>query len=168
MEFTITKSDANNVSDAELTDLLTEVYVQAGFVTPDDAITMFNATNVRQRGTIFIAREVHSNQFAGMVIIATSSSTTRRVAQGTEAEMQLFGVKSQYRGQGLGQRLVVAAIDYAQQQACPKMMLFTQLAMHAAQHLYEKNGFVFLYNLERNNRHYKIYERMLHDQRQVG
>ena len=168
MEFTITTNADATLSDAEITDLLTGTYVKTGFTPAGEATTLFAPAAVRQRGIIFTARVCDTGEFAGMVVVAPPTSAARRVAQGPDAEMQLLAVKELYQGRGLGLRLVQEAIDHAQQAGYPKMMLFTQLAMHAAQHLYQKTGFVYLHNLERNGRHYKVYERVLNDGHNAG
>ena len=71
--------------------------------------------------------------------------------------MQLLGVRSKFRGQGLGKRLVAQAIAEARADCCSKMVLWTQRSMVAAHCLYESNGFLQVGSFERNGREFLVY-----------
>jgi len=161
MDFQIDTADALAVNDLELSELLSRVYVDGDFVTPEMAISLFEPAAVRSRGKIIGAREKQSLKFVGMVIIVYPDSPARRLAQGDEAEMHLLGVKSEYRGKGLGRVLVAAAINDAKQRGYSKMILWTQPTMHAAHRLYEISGFVRAPGRDffRAGRDFKVYEK---------
>jgi len=115
MDFQIDTADSLKVSDLEISELLSRVYVDGGFVAPELAASLFEPSEVRSRGKIVGAREKLSLKFAGMVIIVYPNSSARRLAQGNETEMQLLGVMPEYRGQRLGRMLVAAAMNDAKQ-----------------------------------------------------
>lgn len=142
MDFHLDTAEALKISDLELSELLSRVYVDGGFVAPDQAVALFEPAAVRSRGKIIAARAKQSLNFAGMVIIVYPNSPVRRLAQGDETEMHLLGVMPAYRGQGLGRVLVTAAIDDAKQGGYPSMLLATQGTMDSAHRLYETSGFV--------------------------
>ena len=142
MDFQIDTADSLKVSDLEISELLSRVYVDGGFVAPELAASLFESSAVRSRGKIVGAREKLSLKFAGMVIIVYPNSSARRLAQGNETEMQLLGVMPEYRGQRLGRMLVAAAMNDAKQGGFLKMLLSTQATMLAAQGLYESSGFI--------------------------
>jgi GNAT superfamily N-acetyltransferase len=157
-EFTIATADVLRVTDAEISDLLTQVYVEGGFTTAAEAASLFEPAAVRRRGTLIGARETNLGGFAGMVIIVPPDSPARRLIEIAGAEMHLLGVKPAYRRHGLGRLLVNAAADLATRLGCPRMCLWTQVSMMAAQRLYESAGFLHVRDMERNGRRFKVYE----------
>ena len=163
MDFQIDTADALEISDLEISQLLLRVYVDDGFVAPELAASLFEATAVRSRGKIIGARERQSLIFAGMVIIVYPTSPARRMARGNETEMHLLGVNPEYRGKGLGKALVAAAINDATQSGYSKMVLWTQGTMHAAHHLYESSGFIRAPDRDfcRAGRDFRVYEKVL-------
>jgi ribosomal protein S18 acetylase RimI-like enzyme len=163
MDFQIDTPDALKISDAEISELLSQVYVDGGFTAPEVADSLFEPGAVRARGKIIVAREKKSLKFAGMVIVVPPDSPASRLAQDREAEMHLLGVKSEYRGKGLGRALVVAALHDAKQGGYAKMLLWTQPTMHAAHRLYEAFGFVRTPGLDfsRADRDFKVYVKEL-------
>ena len=158
MEFEIGSADILNVEDVELLALLTEVYVDAGFTNPDEAVSLFDPSAVRNRGMLIAAREKQQHLLAGMIIVVPPDSLARRLAKGNEAEIHLLAVKSEYRRHGLGRKLVESAIHKAKQSGYSKIILWTQTAMQPAQKLYESTGFVHVDQMQRNGRDFKVYE----------
>ena len=63
--------------------------------------------------------------------------------QHTEAGARLrwFIIDSQYRGYGLGNKLLTTAMDFCRQKKYPRVYLTTFAGLDAAIHLYEKYGF---------------------------
>ena len=53
-----------------------------------------------------------------------------------------MGVSPSHQGQGIGERLVRAAIEYARASGATMMFLDTNSALHSAIRLYERLGFV--------------------------
>ena len=163
MDFQIDTADALEVSDSEIAELLSRVYVDDGFVAPEMAASLFEPAAVKSRGKIIGAREKHSLRFAGMVIIVYPDSPVRRLAQGEETEMHLLGVKPEYRGSGLGRALVAAVVNDARLSGYSKMILSTQATMHAAHCLYESSGFIRVPGRDfcRAGRDFRVYEKEL-------
>lgn len=163
MNFIIDTADSLKLLDLEITELLSQVYVESGFTTPEIATSLFEATTVRNRGKLIGAREKKTLIFTGMVIVAYPNSSVCHLAQGNETEMHLLGVKSEYRDRGLGKRLVTSAIHTAQQNGYTKMLLGTQATMQAAHRLYESSGFVRTPDRDftRNDKIFWVYEKIL-------
>ena len=163
MEFHIDTAEALAISDQEIAELLSRVYVDGGFTTAEVAISLFEPSAVRSRGRIIAAREKHDLIFAGMVIIVYPDSPARRLARDNETEMQLLGVIPEYRRNSLGKVLVEAAIDAARQRGYAKMLLSTQLSMRGAHQLYEMSGFIRVPDRDcsRGGRDFWAYEKQL-------
>ena len=163
MEFKIAPADSLEITDQELSELLTEVYVAAGFTAPDEANALFEPSAVRSRGVLIGAREKLSSTLAGMIIVVPPDSPARRLAKDNQGEIHLLGVIPEYRQHGLGRMLVEAAIARAYQAGYSKLILWTQSSMHPALQLYESAGFIHVDDMERNGRHFKVYEKPLAD-----
>ena len=157
MEFAIDTADRLNITDHELSELLTQVYVSGGFVKPAEATALFDPSAVRNRGLLIGARDEPTSNLAGVVILVPPESPARRVAQGNEVEMHLLGVKEEYRRRGLGRLLVEAAVSRAKNCNYPKMVLVTQLSMESAHKLYETTGFAHVNDIQRNGRDFRVY-----------
>lgn len=157
MDFEFGTAENLKVTDAELSELLTEVYVGGSFTEPEHAKTLFDPLAVRQRGTILVVRNKTNEEISGVIIYASPASKARRLATGNEAELQLLGVKSKYRTFGLGRQLVENAISMAKSAGCPKIVLWTQRTMEAAQKLYESFGFSQIKSFEQNGRTFYVY-----------
>ena len=158
MEFNIDTADVINIEDAELSELLMQVYVSGGFTDPDEAVALFDPSAVRERGLIIAAREKQCLDLAGIIILVLPDSPARRLAQDNEAEIHLLGVKPEYRRHGLGRMLVESAIDRVRRDGYSKLILWTQLTMRAAQRLYEATGFIHVEDFKRNGRDFRLYE----------
>jgi GNAT superfamily N-acetyltransferase len=57
------------------------------------------------------------------------------------AHLRWFIVSDALRGQGFGNRLIQAAVDFCRQKAYRRVYLWTFEGLHPARHLYEKYGF---------------------------
>ena len=132
----------NHVDDSEIVSLLTRVYVDGGFTSPEKAKALFCATAVRSRGNIVIARTQQDCKLVGMVIVVLPDSPARRLAGCDEVELHLLAVDPLYRGLGVGRMLLASAIESIHQLGFRKTVLWTQPTMTAAQRLYENIGFV--------------------------
>ncbi len=162
MNFHMGTADLLNISDLEISELLSQVFVDGGFAAPDISTTLFEPSFVRSRGNIIGARSIE-NLIAGMVIVVSPDSPACHLAQANETEMHLLAVKPEYRGNGLGRVLVAAAIDDAKQRGYSKMLLWTQLTMQAAHGLYESSGFIRVpdRDFSRGGRGFWVYEKRL-------
>lgn len=161
MKFEIDTGDKLHIKDADLQSLLLQVYVEGGYTSVEDAVTLFEPTAVRERGKLICARDKTHTRLAGMIILVPPNSPARRLAQSNEAEIHLLGVMPDYRGQGLGRKLVDTAIEQAMQYGYSKLILWTQLPMLAAQKIYESAGFIHVSNFEKGGREFKLYEKNL-------
>lgn len=161
MNFDIATADALHITDQELADLLTQVYVAGGFTEQNEAIERFDPAAVRARGIIIGARDKANATLAGMIILVPANSPARRLAQANQAELHLMGVRPEYRRRGLGKALLDAALAQAKQAGYTKVILWTQVLMTSAQKLYEKTGFMHVNTITRNNREFKVYEKVL-------
>ncbi len=135
------QTGASAIEDAELEQLLRRVYVDGGFTDPSIADQALKASAVRQRGELFVARAA-DGVVAGVVIAAMPGSPARRIARENEAEMHLLAVLSEYRGLGIGSKLVEAVVAKARDEGLATLVLWTQPTMQAAQRLYVAHGFV--------------------------
>ena len=158
MEFEIATADFLEITDHELSELLTQVYVAGGYTEPYEAVSLFEPSAVRKRGVLIGAREKQHSNLAGIVIVVPPDSPARRIAENNEAEIHLLGVKPEYRRLGLGRMLVEAAIDTASHSGYSKIILWTQFSMNGAQKLYETMGFIHIDGITRNGRDFKVYE----------
>jgi ribosomal protein S18 acetylase RimI-like enzyme len=151
--------ERHNVSDAEIFELLSQVYVNADFTSAETAQNIFDPVKVRERGVFLAARETSNNEFSGMVIVVPPESRAIVRAQKDECEMHLLGVKPQFRGHGLGRNLVAKAIEFAEQSNWSKIVLWTQKPMKEAQILYESLGFTRTDEMTKNGIDFLVYER---------
>lgn len=159
MKFIIGNCENLNVTDDEIFDLLSQVYVQAGFTSAERAKTVFDPAKVRDRGILFASRETSKNEFSGMVIVVPPQSMAIVRAKENECEMHLLGVRPSYRGHGLGRKLVNKAIEFAKDNNWSKMILWTQKPMKEAQRLYESSGFVEAGEMIKSGIEFLVYER---------
>jgi ribosomal protein S18 acetylase RimI-like enzyme len=130
------------VDDAALESLMRNVYVNEGFTSPHVAATVFTAAAIRQRGKLLFVRDFVYPMLQGTVIVVAPGSPACRVARDGEGEMQLLAVSPERRNGGIGGALVEAAVRLARSDGYSRMVLRTQPAMHAAQRLYARAGFV--------------------------
>jgi len=159
MDFTIDQLENTNVSDDQIYNLLSEVYVQGGFTKPEVGATVFVPSKVKSRGILFISRESISNELAGMVIVVPANSQASFKAKESECEMHLLGVHPKFRGQGVGRGLVEKSLTFAKENDLTKMILWTQKSMKEAQALYGSSGFIKCGEMTRNGIEFLVYER---------
>ena len=160
MQFEINSIDQVPISDQELTSLLVSVYVDDGFTPAELATTLFKPSLVRKRGVMFTARNIEDSALAGMTIVVPPTSSARVIAANSECEMHLLGVKSEFRGLGLGRLLVEEVLRHSKESNWSKMILWTQKNMQAAQRLYESCGFKRDGEMSLNGISFFIYERL--------
>lgn len=150
------------VSDHEIFNLLSEVYVQAGFTTAEIAQTIFAPTNLKARGVLFAAKETtFDNRLAGMVIVVPWTSPAAARAKEHECELHLLAVSPTFRRHGLGRSLVETAVAHASNTGANKIILWTQVPMQDAQRLYESTGFTRCGEMTKNEIAFIVYEKIL-------
>jgi len=160
MKFNIDRIDKLDVSDDEIFELLSNVYVQGGFTDTETAKSIFDPVKVKSRGLLLVSKEVESDELAGLVIVVPSTSKAASLAKENECEMHLLGVSSKYRGNGLGRDLVEKALGLATDNGWKKMVLWTQKPMKEAQSLYESFGFRQFDEMTRNGIEFLVYEKV--------
>ena len=158
MKFEIDTADALKLKDIEISELLNQVYVEGGFIDLREAALLLNPSAVTKRGTLIGVREKLYSNLVAMIILVPPDSAARRLAKNNEAEIHLLAVKPEYRRRGLGGMLVESAINKAKSLGCSKIILWTQTTMKEAQKLYQTIGFVYVDDIERNDRKFKVYE----------
>ncbi|MDJ0651041.1 MAG: GNAT family N-acetyltransferase [Xenococcaceae cyanobacterium MO_188.B19] len=158
MKFEIDTADALKLKDIEISELLNQVYVEGGFIDLREAALLLNPSAVTKRGTLIGVREKLYSNLVAMIILVPPDSAARRLAKNNEAEIHLLAVKPEYRRRGLGGMLVESAINKAKSLGCSKIILWTQTTMKEAQKLYQTSGFVYIDDIERNSRKFKVYE----------
>lgn len=131
---------AVDVADTEITQLLTEAYVNGGFTAPERAAKIFVPAAVRARGELISALDP-DGVLVGMVIVVRPDAPARRLAEPDEAEIHLLAVAPQYRRHGLGRQLMQKSLEVIRKIGLPKVLLWTQPAMIPAHRLYESLGF---------------------------
>lgn len=161
MTFEIGTAEALKIEDAEISDLLYEVYVSGGFTDATKAKKSFRPSLVRGRGLLLATREVESSRMVAMLVLVPASSSSSRFAKDGEAEIHLLGVRSMYRRQGLGKTLVQKAIEQAKLNGYTKLILWTRQIMKPAQNLYEGFEFTYVRNFVSNKRKFRLYELVL-------
>lgn len=97
-----------------------------------DILIKFIQNHDPKRERIWIAEEDGKN--IGSVMLVDAGN---RVSQ-----MRLLLVEPQFRGKGIGKRLIQECIDFSKRNGYKKIRLWTQKNLDAARHLYRKAGFV--------------------------
>lgn len=140
MSIQIKTFNREQIGDDEIEALLMQVYCDGGFTDPARAAAVFQAAALRARGEILYTRGDDAS-LTGMVILVPPQSAASNFAQSDECELHLLAIAPSVRRQGIGRALVEAAIVRANQRGYLRMLLWTQLTMHAARRLYESLGF---------------------------
>lgn len=159
----ISCAEEHPVSDIELEVLLKRVYVGEGHTAPELGASALGAAQVRSRGKLLCARLQPNWELVGTVIVVVPSSVARRFAGEDECELHLLATAPEQRGKGIGRALVEAALAEGREQGYRRMLLWTQPAMLAAQHLYRASGFerVEARDFERDGRQFLFFAREL-------
>jgi ribosomal protein S18 acetylase RimI-like enzyme len=120
--------------------LLRTVYVEGGFTAEEAAQRLMTRDTLETGGVFLLAK--HANEIVGGVLFLHENSVLTQIAQSGEREFRVLGVPQRARGAGVGEALVNECITRAKAQQARALVLWTQPTMKAAQHLYEKLGFV--------------------------
>ncbi|MTI62697.1 MAG: GNAT family N-acetyltransferase [Methylophaga sp.] len=119
--------------------LLNQLFSQEADFAADKTKQMRAVTEILSQpdsGQILILRK--DGQVAGMVSLLYLISTAMG---GKVALLEDMIIAEGYRGRGLGQELLTAAIDFARQQGCLRITLLTDADNDRAQQFYQKHGF---------------------------
>ncbi len=90
---------------------------------------------------VLVAVDEADDSLIGTVTLEPFDPASELAQDDTEADVRAFAVAAQARGKGVGRKLLLAAIEYAEKQGLRRLRLCTQPAMLAAQHLYAATGF---------------------------
>ncbi len=91
--------------------------------------------------TVLVAVDEADNSLIGTVTLEPFDSASELAQDDTEADVRAFAVAAQAQGKGVGRKLLLAVIEYAEKHGLRRLRLCTQPAMVAAQHLYATTGF---------------------------
>lgn len=91
-----------------------------------------------QNGQIWIAES--NNKIAGFIGMVGLDETT--------AQLRWFLIEPEFRGAGLGRRLIKVALDYCREKKYKKVVLWTFKGLDAACHLYKSFGFTVTNRVE--------------------
>jgi ribosomal protein S18 acetylase RimI-like enzyme len=91
--------------------------------------------------TVLIAVDEADDSILGTVTLEPFDPASELAKDYTEADVRAFAVASQAQGKGVGRKLLLAVIEYAETRGLRRLRLCTQSAMQAAQHLYAATGF---------------------------
>lgn len=87
-------------------------------------------------GSLLLAARSPQGQVIGLLTLVSY-----RVPTGVRARIEDVVVDAAFRGQGIGQQLVAAALDYARALGADGVALTSNPRREAANHLYRKMGF---------------------------
>jgi ribosomal protein S18 acetylase RimI-like enzyme len=90
---------------------------------------------------VLVARDPEKQKLAGMVVVVPATSAAHRFANSGEVEMHLLAVAPAFRRMGMGDLLVMSAVESARADGARKMILWTQPCMMDAHRLYESQHF---------------------------
>ncbi|MCQ8127105.1 GNAT family N-acetyltransferase [Methylomonas rivi] len=137
--------DAIEISQAHkrdipaLCELLGLLFAQEAEFQPDPAAQQRALSGIiadQTIGTIFVAR--HQEKTVGMVSLLYSISTA---LGGRVATLEDMVVHPEFRGAGIGARLLAHAKDHAFNTGCRRITLLTDRTNPAAQRFYQRQGF---------------------------
>ena len=112
--------------------------------TPKRGLPSLTGSDLRRRGTAWVAREAADGSALGTVFLVEATSPFRQIAHDHELEVHLMAVRRTARRQGIADALLEACLTEARLRTAPRVVLSTQPIMVAAHALYEKHGFTRL------------------------
>ena len=132
---------ATHEDTRQLSTLLSTLFAQeADFVPNEDKQTAGLSQIIANAdvGQILVCRHEAGSAILGMVSLLYTVSTARG---GRVAFLEDMIVAPQHRGQGVGTRLLAAAIDHARDAGCLRITLLTDHDNQEAMHFYRRHGF---------------------------
>ncbi len=126
-------------------------WLEKYFKVEEEDIGIFNEPEkiIEDGGEIFLARK--GNEIIGTAAIIKHSAN--------EFELGKMSVTEKYQGKHLGEKLAVAAIDFAKKQGAKRVILETNSKLVPAINLYKKLGFVQI-ELDPNSKYIRCNVRM--------
>ncbi len=125
-----------------VTELLQTVFAGEGYTSSEHAIGAYTEQNLSAAGLTLVARD--TTEILGTVLLLSPEDRLSQVANEGEMEFRLLAVEPRSRGRKIGEHLVRACIHRAGTPllSVKRLVICTQPSMLAAQHLYERLGFV--------------------------
>ena len=123
----------------ELCNLLSFLFVQEAEFRPNQSLQSDGLRQIidfPERGQILIFRKEAS--VIGMINLLFTIST---VLGGRVAILEDMVVHPNYRGRGVGSKLLRAAIDFAESAGCRRITLLTDQTNESAQRFYQRHSF---------------------------
>ena len=123
----------------QLTELLTELFTLEGDFEPDPTRQMRGLRMLLEqpsRGRIFVLKQ--NGAILGMINLLFTISTAEG---GSVIILEDLIIQQDYRGHGLGSRLLNYALDYAKKKDFKRITLLTDRVNAEAQRFYKRHGF---------------------------
>jgi ribosomal protein S18 acetylase RimI-like enzyme len=109
----------------------------------DDYASVLRDVARRDReAEVWVATPDDSEEILGSITICPEGSAWREVAEPGEGEFRMLAVGPDARGRGVGRALLGLVVERFRGEGAPRIVMSTQPAMRAAQHVYEGAGFV--------------------------
>ena len=126
---------------AAVGDLRVAAYEAGGFLNPEYAPEL-RALGTQGDGTVLVAVPADEPAaVAGTIMLVTWPQAGELVGGPDEAEIRALAVAPGVRNGGVGTRLLLAALNWAEVAGARRVVLSTLPEMRAAHRLYERNGF---------------------------
>jgi ribosomal protein S18 acetylase RimI-like enzyme len=90
---------------------------------------------------VVVAVEPTTGEVQGSLTYCRFGSPFADLALEGEAEVRMLAVNAGSRRRGIGEALVLDAVERGKADGCERLVLFTMLAMRDAQRLYDRLGF---------------------------
>lgn len=120
--------------------VLFAVYVNEWHNPPDRAQRTYRREVLEPEGAFLVAVDGHG-RVCGATLFLHAGSTFHQVALPGEREFRFLAVRSDARGNGVGDALVLTVIARSEAEGCSALVLWTRPEMRAAQRLYHRLGF---------------------------
>lgn len=111
-----------------------QLEILMGQLTQNSRLTPDKLSEVLENARLFVAKD--GDKIIGFATLCPFVSPT-----GRKASIEDVVVSAEYRGQGIGRRLVEAAIEKAKESAPITLQLTSRPSREAANHLYQSMGF---------------------------
>jgi ribosomal protein S18 acetylase RimI-like enzyme len=121
-------------------DLTAGVYLSEGYGSPAYEAALRDVAGRAESADSLVA--VLDDRVVGAVTLSTYGGQWAERAAPGEAEIRMLVVDPAARGTGVGEALVRACLERAEQHGCSRMRLSTEPTMTAAHRLYERLGFL--------------------------
>ncbi|NCT90657.1 GNAT family N-acetyltransferase [Cellulomonas sp. APG4] len=127
---------------ARVGDLTAQAYLADGLIEADHDYVDELRSAVRRAHEATVLVAVESGAVVGTVTLTGHGSEWAEVARDGEAEIRMLAVDPLARGRGVGERLVVAAVDAARERGARAFVLSSLEEMRTAHRIYERLGMV--------------------------